>query len=124
MIGPMLVHYRKEFRSYNYFFSTVIGLNRQIAYVKVVGTDGEKNLADAALHNFSQAAHVCCFRHLQQNIEMHLRDEQFPADRDEQFPADIVKEYTHDIFGWSEINGVYHEGLMKIVLILIHLMPL
>ena len=36
MIGPMLVHYRKEFRSYNYFFSTVIGLNRQIAYVKAV----------------------------------------------------------------------------------------
>ena len=100
-IGPMLVHYCKEFQSYNYFFSTGIGLNRQIVYVKVVGTDREQNLVDAALHNFSQAVHVRCFRHLQQNIEMHLRNEQFPVD--------AVKEYTHDIF---ETNGVYHEGLV------------
>ena len=76
MLGPMLVHYRKKFWNYNYFLSTVIGLNQQIACVKAVGTDGEKNLADAALLNSFQAAHVRCFRHLQQNIEMHLCDKQ------------------------------------------------
>ena len=29
MLGPLLVHYRKEFRSYNYFFSTLIGLKQE-----------------------------------------------------------------------------------------------
>ena len=94
LLGPILVHYRKEFRNYKYFLSCV----------KAVGTDGEKNLVDAALRNFSQAAHIRCFRHLQQNIEMHLYDKQFPVA--------TIKEYAHDMFGWSETNGVYHEGLV------------
>lgn len=29
-----------------------------------------------------------------------------------QFPQTLIKEYTHDIFGWSETNGTYHEGLV------------
>ena len=94
LLGPILVHYRKEFRNYKYFLSCV----------KAVGTDGEKNLVDAALRNFSQGAHIRCFRHLQQNIEMHLHDKQFPVA--------TIKEHAHDIFGWSETNGVYHEGLV------------
>ena len=65
MLGPLLVHYRKEYRSYNYFLSTLCALNRKVAAVKAVGTDGEKNLVDAVLHNFHQAAHIRCFRHLQ-----------------------------------------------------------
>jgi len=50
LLGPMLVHYSKEFCSYNYFFSTVVALNQKITCVKAVGTDGEKSLVDAALH--------------------------------------------------------------------------
>ena len=91
LLGPILVHYRKEFRNCNYFLSTIIGLNQQIACMKAVGTDGEKNLVDAALCNFSQAAYIHCFRHLQQNVEMHLHDKQFPVT--------AVKAYAHDIFG-------------------------
>ena len=72
--------------------------------MKAVDTDGEKNLVDAALCNLSQAAYICCFRHLQQNIEIHLHDKQFPVA--------AVKEYAHDIFGWSKTNGVYHECLV------------
>ena len=77
MLGPMLVHHRKEFYSYNYYLSTLVGLNQQAAAVKAIGTDGEKTLVDAALQNFPQAAHVHCFRHLQQNVEMHLRVQHF-----------------------------------------------
>ena len=104
MLGPLLVHYRKEYRNYNYFFSTLIGLKQETATVKAIGTDGEKALVDAALRNFPQAAHVRCFRHLQQNIESHLREQQFPSD--------TVREYTHNIFGWTDSGGVYHEGLV------------
>ena len=55
LIGPMLVHSRKLFRSYNYFFSTLNGLKQEVAAIKAVGTDGEKNIVDAALRNFPQA---------------------------------------------------------------------
>ena len=79
MLGPILVHYRKEYRSYNYFLSTLCVLNRKLSGVKAVGTDGEKNLADAVLNNFHQAAHLRCFRHLQQNVEMHLQEHHFPT---------------------------------------------
>ena len=62
MLGPLLVHYRKEYRTYNYFLSTLCTLNRKISAVKEVGTDGERNLVDAVLNNFHQATHIRCFR--------------------------------------------------------------
>ena len=77
MLGPLFVHYHKEYRNYNYFFSTVIGLKQKTATMKAIGTDGKKALVDAALQNSPQAAHVRCFRHLQQNIECHLRENNF-----------------------------------------------
>ena len=30
----------------------------------------------------------------------------------EQFPSDTVREYIHDIFGWTDSGGAYHEGLV------------
>ena len=104
LLGPMLVHYQKQFQSYNYFLSTLVGLKPEIAAVKAVGTDGEKNLVDAVVRNFPEAAHVRCFRHLKQNIESHLREQQFSS-------AAIVQ-YTRDIFGWRDSDGQYHEGLV------------
>jgi len=65
MLGPLLVHYQKEYRSYNYFLSIPCALNRKVAAIKAVGTDGKKNLVDAVLHNFHQATHIRCIRHLQ-----------------------------------------------------------
>jgi len=81
-----------------------VGLKREIADINAVGTDEEKNLVDAVLRNFPQVAHVRCFRHLQQNIELHLRNEHFPLT--------TIKQYTRDIFGWNEADGTYHEGLV------------
>ncbi len=102
-MGPILIHQRKQFRNYNYFFSTLNGLNQELEAVKAIGTDGEKALVDAAIRNFPQAAHVRCFRHLQQNIEQHLREEQFP-------PA-AIKMIVGDIFGRTS-DGIYNEGLV------------
>ena len=104
LLGPILVHYRKQFRSYNYFFLTLVGLKQELTAVKAIGTDGEKSLADAAIRNFPQAAHVRCFRHLQQNIERHLHDQQFPPT--------ISKTLVRDIFGWNDSDGTYREGLV------------
>lgn len=104
LLGPILVHYRKQFRNYSYFFSTLNGLKQEIAAVKAIGTDGEKSLADAATRNFPQAAHVCCFRHLQQNIERHLHDQKFSPT--------TIKTLVRDILGWVDSDGTSHEGLV------------
>lgn len=89
LLGPLLVHHRKQFRSYNYF-STLNGLKQELVAVKAIGTDGKKTLVDAALRNFPQAVHLRCFRHLQQNIELHLRDLHFRLT--------VVKQFTQDIW--------------------------
>ena len=98
LLSPILVHNQKQFWNYNYFFSTLNGLKQKIAAVKAIGTDGEKSLADAGICNFPQAAHVCCFRHLQQNIERHLHDHQFPPT--------TIKTLVRDIFGWFDSDAM------------------
>ena len=103
IMGPVLVHYRKQFCTYH-LFSTLIGLQPKICSIQAIGTDGEKALIDALSQNFSHASQVRCFRHLQQNVEQHLRDNQFPLG--------VVKEFIQDIFGWRESDGTVHEGLV------------
>ena len=104
IMGPVLVHYRKQFCTHHHFFSTLIGLQPKICSIQAIGTDGEKALVDALSQNFSHASQVRCFHHLQQNVEQHLRDNQFPLG--------VVKEFIQDIFGWRESDGTVHEGLV------------
>ena len=104
MLGPILVHYKKEFRSYNFFFSSLIGLRRGLAAIRAIGTDGELNLIEALKHQFQQAIPLRCFRHLQANIERYLHSHKMP-------PPTIQK-YVEDVFGWTGANGVRHEGLV------------
>ena len=47
LLGPLLIHYRKEFRNYNFFFSSLVGLRRSLMDIKAGGTDGEKNIIEA-----------------------------------------------------------------------------
>ena len=104
LLGPLLVHYRKEFKNYNFFFSTLFGLQRGIEGIKAAGTDGEKSLIDALHQQFREAILLRCFRHLQVNIESHLQAEGFPAT--------VILLFTHDIFGYTDGDSVYHEGLV------------
>jgi len=86
------------------FFSTLIGLQPNISNILAIGTDGEAALVNAASQNFPRASQSRCFRHLQQNIERHLKDNHFPDA--------TIKEYICDIFGWHESDGTVHEGLV------------
>ena len=106
VLGPLLVHYHKTFRTYNFFFSTLIGLRSSLKSVQAIGTDGEKALADALTENFPHAIHLRCFCHLQQNVESHLREKQFPSA--------VIRQYVKDIFGWRDHDTVY-EGLVDSV---------
>ena len=46
-LGPILVHYRKTFSSYLFFASSIMGQNRQLEGVGVIGIDGEQPLIDS-----------------------------------------------------------------------------
>ena len=77
MLGPVHVHYRKEFQNYNFFFSSLIGLSPGLSHIKAVGTDGERAIIDALHQQFCEAQYLQCFRHLQKNIERHLQAQGF-----------------------------------------------
>ena len=80
-------------------------MKQELTLVKPIGTDGEKNLVDAAICYFPQTAHIRCFRHLQQNIEQHLCEEQFP-------PPTVIKLFVGNIFEFTNSDGTYHEELV------------
>ena len=104
VLGPMLIQHRKQFRTYHYFLSTVVGLRPELSHIQAVGTDGEKALVDATGKCFPHASQLRCFRHLQQNIESCLRDKQFPQN--------AITEYTWENFGFVNSDDVVHEGLV------------
>ena len=103
MIGPIMIHYRKTFHTYLFFASTLIGLRRELAGLRAFGTDGEKALADAFLHQFHYASHLTCFIHCRRNIKVQLQALEFPEC--------AVKEVLDDIFGCQNGN-VFSEGLV------------
>jgi hypothetical protein len=104
VLGPILVHYRKEFRNYNFFLSSLLGLRHSLASVQAVGTDGEKNLIEAIHQQFQNAIQLRCFRHLQSNLERHLHEKKVPMS--------IIQLYTQDVFGRDSQDGVHFEGLV------------
>ena len=90
VLGPLLIHHQKQFCTYNYFLSTIVGLRPklscvqavgtdELSCVQAVGTDGEKTLVDAIEKSFPHASQLQCFRHLQQNVETYLRDKTVPS---------------------------------------------
>ena len=63
-LGPVLVHYRKNFSTYVLFASTLVGLSRQLQGVQAFGTDGEQALIDALSHEFTFSHQLTCFIHV------------------------------------------------------------
>ena len=47
MFGPMFIHRRKSFATYNFFFSQLVGLRSNIQDLQCFGKDGEKALEEA-----------------------------------------------------------------------------
>ena len=104
MLGPLFIHYRKEFRNYNFFLSSLVGLRRGLAAIQAAGTDGEKSIIEVLKHQFKDAIFLRCFCHLQQNIERHCKDLSMP-------PA-VIRNYCKEVFGWTGADGTYCEGLV------------
>ena len=102
-LGPMLVHYRKDFRTFLYFASTVVGLCPQLERLQAFGTDGETALIEAMAHEFGFATHLLCAIHLRRNIKQQLHDLNFPVEH--------RRKVLDEIFGGRR-GSVYLEGLI------------
>ena len=103
MAGPILVHQRKNFSSFNYFANTLVCFNKQLQHIKVFGTDGDQALIEAFSHNFSEAKQLRCFIHLKQNIAGKLKDTGMPPS--------VCQDFLSDIFG-KKSSAVIEEGLV------------
>ena len=108
MLGPILVHQKVDFSAFNYFASTLIGLEKQLKNVLAFGTDGDRALVEALSHNFPFAAQLHCFLHFKKNVQQKLKDFGIPAQ--------VAEEYLSDIFG-KRVGNTYQEGLVDSELI-------
>lgn len=78
MFGPLFIHVRKDFATYHFFSSTLVGQRPQLSSLLAFGTDGELALENALATSFPKAQHVRCFLHFRQNIECKLRELNIP----------------------------------------------
>ena len=87
MIGPMLRRQRKTFESYNFFFSKLVGMNKDMAAVLAFRTDGEE-----ALTYFYHARHLRCFTHFKNNCKELLK----------LIPHGVETGFLSDVFWWNK----------------------
>lgn len=90
-LGPVLVHYRKNFPSFLHFAASLVSLRKELQCLRVFGTDGEKALIDAFTHEFRFAIHLYCSIHVRNNVKKNLRERKFPEEK--------VNKITDEIFG-------------------------
>lgn len=91
MIGPLFIHVRKDFATYHFFSSSLVGQRSQLSSLLAFGTDGELALENALAASFPKAQHVRCFLHFRQNIERKLKELNIPKP--------VVLEIVKDIMG-------------------------
>ena len=77
-VGPMLIHYRKDFATFLYFASTLVGLRRDLERLQAFGTEWGEALIDAFTREFGFAIHLLCTIHLRQNVKQHMQSCNFP----------------------------------------------
>ena len=68
-IGPACIHYKKNFPTYLFFASTLIGQCRALEGVRAIGTDGEQPLIEAFKHEFGFSQHLLCSIHVRRNVK-------------------------------------------------------
>lgn len=80
-----------------------MSLKRELQCLQVFGTDGEKALVDAFVHEFRFAIHLYCSIHARNNVKKNLRDRRFPES--------VVNEIANDVSG-KPVGTTYCEGLV------------
>ena len=94
LLGPMIVHQKKNKESYHFLASGIVGLCSRLNSLVTFGTDGEKALGDAFHAQFPTAKHLLCFIHFKSRIKIKLRDLGISTD--------IANGILTDIFGQQQ----------------------
>ena len=81
----------KNFASYHFFSSFLVGKQLQLSSIKAFGKDGELALQNALSATFANAQHVRCFLYFKDNVERKLQELNFPSL--------IRAEITKDVMG-------------------------
>ena len=100
MCMPMLLYQRKTFESYNFFFSMLVGMNKDMAAVLAFGTNGEEALTQTLPRNFYHALDLRCFTHFKDNCKEQLK----------LIPHKVQAEFLVDVFGGIN-NKTKEEGM-------------
>ena len=92
LLGPILIHQRKQFANYHYFTSTLVGFRPEMHQLHAFGTDGEKALVQACNSQFSNAFHLRCWLHFKDNLLNKL-------ERGLHLPRSVTQEFIADVMG-------------------------
>jgi hypothetical protein len=101
-VGPILIHYRKNFGSF-LFFASSLSLRRELQCIRAIGTDGEKPLIDAFKHEFRFATDLQCFIHARNSVKRQLAERKYPES--------VASEIADEIFG-KQVGSTYVAGLV------------
>ena len=73
MVGPIMVHQRKEKSTYKILADDMVARKPKLRNLLALGTDRKVALSDAFLDVCQGAKHLICFNHFQNNITDHLK---------------------------------------------------
>ena len=92
LLGPILIHQRKQFANYHYFTSILVGCRPEMRQLHAFGTDGEKALVLTCHSQFPDAIHLRCWLHFKDNLLSKL-------ERGLHLPRNVTQEFIADIMG-------------------------
>ena len=91
LIGPVLIHQRKQFANYLYLTSTMIAFRSGLHHLHAFGTDGEQALVQTCCSQFPKAVHLRCWLHFKDTLMNKLiRDLRLPNNVTQQFISDVM----------------------------------
>lgn len=105
-VGPVLIHYKKDERTYMDFLNKLKALRAGLQDIISFGTDGEMALGNALQSCFPKATEksLRCFRHFRQNVEAMLHKTGIKGTS--------ANQYLWEIFGKVSSDGCYETGLL------------
>lgn len=98
-IGPLLMHQRKDWKTYSKFAHALITQKPQLEGILACGFDGERALIDGFKRNLHFAIFLRCFLHFKDNIKRELTGRGLEES--------LRKQYMQEIFGKQEGNVKY-----------------
>jgi len=105
-LGLILIHYRKEEKTFRDFLQTVIDAKPKLKEILSCGTDGETALINATQSVLLKVGKrsVRCFKHLQGNMKSPIFGSFSVAGRQ--------RDYIEDVFSSVDKDGIYLAGLL------------